>query len=207
MDEIPPHFLIAGVDEVGRGCLAGSVVAAAVILDPDKPITGLADSKKLTERKREQLSEIIQENALSWAIAEASVAEIDTLNILHATLLAMQRAVAGLHIQPDTVLVDGNQLPRLTMPALAIIKGDSKIPAISAASIIAKVYRDKLMVDYHQQYPNFSFHLHKSYGTKQHTLEIQEFGFLDIHRKTFNPVKTLISLSSNDVRLCKKSAV
>ncbi|MDD1609965.1 MAG: ribonuclease HII, partial [Methylococcaceae bacterium] len=167
MDEIPTHFLIAGVDEVGRGCLAGSVVAAAVILDPNKPIAGLADSKKLTERKREQLSKLIQEQALSWAIAEASVAEIDSLNILQATLLAMQRAIAGLHILPDTVLIDGNQLPHLTMPAHAIVKGDSKVQAISAASIIAKVYRDQLMVDYHHQYPNFSFHLHKSYGTTQ----------------------------------------
>jgi ribonuclease HII len=193
MDEIPEHFLIAGVDEVGRGCLAGSVVAAAVILNANNPIAGLADSKKLTERKREQLSKIIQEQALSWAIAEASVAEIDELNILQATLLAMQRAIAGLHIQPDTVLIDGNQLPRLTIPALAIIKGDSKVQAISAASIIAKVYRDQLMVDYHQQYPNFSFHLHKSYGTAQHLLEIRQFGFLEIHRKTFNPVKTLIT--------------
>jgi len=195
MDEIPPHFLIAGVDEVGRGCLAGSVVAAAVILDPNKPIAGLADSKKLTERKREQLSKLIQEQALSWAIAEASVAEIDSLNILQATLLAMQRAIAGLHILPDTVLIDGNQLPHLTMPAHAIVKGDSKVQAISAASIIAKVYRDQLMVDYHHQYPNFSFHLHKSYGTTQHLAEIQQFGFLEIHRKTFNPVKTLIMQS------------
>jgi len=194
MDEIPPHFLIAGVDEVGRGCLAGCVVAAAVILDASKPIAGLADSKKLTERKREQLSKIIQENALSWAIAEASVAEIDSLNILHATLLAMQRAVAGLHRQPDTVLFDGNRLPQLTMPAQAIVKGDSKVQAISAASILAKVYRDNLMVDYHHQYPDFSFHIHKSYGTKQHLAEIQQFGFLDIHRKSFNPVKMLISL-------------
>ncbi|OYV18188.1 MAG: ribonuclease HII, partial [Methylococcaceae bacterium NSP1-2] len=192
MDEIPTHFLIAGVDEVGRGCLAGSVVAAAVILDPNKPIAGLADSKKLTERKREQLSKLIQEQALSWAIAEASVAEIDSLNILQATLLAMQRAIAGLHILPDTVLIDGNQLPHLTMPAHAIVKGDSKVQAISAASIIAKVYRDQLMVDYHHQYPNFSFHLHKSYGTTQHLAEIQQFGFLEVHRKTFNPVKTLI---------------
>ncbi len=193
MDEIPPHFLIAGVDEVGRGSLAGSVVAAAVILDPSKPIAGLADSKKLTERKREYLSQIIQEQALSWSIAEASVTEIDQLNILQATMLAMQRAIAGLHISPDTVLIDGNQLPCLTIPALAIVKGDSKVPAISAASIIAKVYRDQLMVDYHQQYPDFSFHLHKSYGTKQHLVEIQQFGFLDIHRKSFNPVKTLIA--------------
>ena len=185
-------MLIAGVDEVGRGSLAGSVVAAAVILDPNKPIAGLADSKKLTERKRKQLSEIIQQQALSWAIAEASVAEIDDLNILQATLLAMQRAVAGLHIQPDEVLVDGNRLPYLPMPALAIVKGDSKIPAISAASIIAKVYRDNLMVEYHRLYPDFSFHLHKSYGTSQHLSEIQQFGFLEVHRKSFNPVKTLI---------------
>ena len=197
IDEIPEHFLIAGVDEVGRGCLAGSVVAAAVILDATKPIAGLADSKKLTERKREYLSQIIQEKALSWAIAEASVVEIDSLNILQATLIAMQRAVAGLQQQPDRVLVDGNRLPSLTMPAQAIIKGDSKIAAISAASIIAKVYRDKLMVDYHRQYPNFSFHLHKSYGTSQHLLEIQQFGFLEIHRKTFNPVKTLIALNGS----------
>ena len=195
IDEIPEHFLIAGVDEVGRGCLAGSVVAAAVILDATKPIAGLADSKKLTERKREYLSQIIQEKALSWAIAEASVVEIDSLNILQATLIAMQRAVAGLQQQPDRVLVDGNRLPSLTMPAQAIIKGDNKIAAISAASIIAKVYRDKLMVDYHRQYSNFSFHLHKSYGTSQHLLEIQQFGFLEIHRKTFNPVKTLIALN------------
>ncbi|MSP27080.1 MAG: ribonuclease HII [Methylococcales bacterium] len=194
MDEMPANFLIAGVDEVGRGCLAGSVVAAAVILDPSKPITGLADSKELTERKREQLSKIIQEQALSWAIAEASIIEIDSLNILQATLLAMQRAIEGLHITPDSVLIDGNQLPYLTIPAQTIVKGDSKIPAISAASIIAKVYRDQLMGDYHQQYPNFSFHLHKSYGTKQHLSEIEQFGFLDIHRKSFNPVKTLIAL-------------
>ncbi|MCX7067419.1 MAG: ribonuclease HII [Methylococcales bacterium] len=197
IDEVPEHFLIAGVDEVGRGCLAGSVVAAAVILDATKPIAGLADSKKLTERKREYLSQLIQEKALSWAIAEASVVEIDSLNILQATLIAMQRAVAGLQQQPDRVLVDGNRLPSLTMPAQAIIKGDSKIAAISAASIIAKVYRDKLMVDYHRQHPNFSFHRHKSYGTSQHLLEIQQFGFLEIHRKTFNPVKTLIALNAS----------
>jgi len=185
-------MLIAGVDEVGRGSLAGSVVAAAVILDPNKPIAGLADSKKLTEQKREQLSQIIQQQALSWSIAEASVAEIDELNILQATLLAMQRAVSGLHIQPDEVLVDGNRLPYLPMPTLAIVKGDSKIPAISAASIIAKVYRDNLMVEYHRLYPDFSFHLHKSYGTTQHLAEIQQFGFLEVHRKSFNPVKSLI---------------
>jgi ribonuclease HII len=186
------NLLIAGVDEVGRGCLAGAVVAAAVILDPNKPITGLVDSKKLSEKKREHLYQLIQERALSWAIAEASVMEIDQLNILQASLLAMQRAVEKLDQQPDKVLVDGNCLPRLIMPAEAIIKGDSTIAAISAASILAKVYRDKLMVEYHQLYPDFSFHIHKSYGTKQHLAEIQQFGVLDIHRKSFKPIKTLI---------------
>jgi ribonuclease HII len=188
-------MLIAGVDEVGRGCLAGSVVAAAVILNPEQPIAGLADSKKLTEYKREQLSKIIKQQALSWAIAEASVTEIDQLNILQASLLAMQRAIAALHIQPVQVLIDGNRLPNLTIPAEAIVKGDSKIPAISAASIIAKVYRDNLMVNYHQQYPNFSFHIHKSYGTAQHLAEIQQFGILEIHRKTFNPIKSMLKNS------------
>jgi ribonuclease HII len=185
-------MLIAGVDEVGRGCLAGSVVAAAVILNPELPIAGLADSKKLTEHKREQLNEIIKQQALSWAIAEASVTEIDQINILQATLLAMQRAIASLHIQPNHVLVDGNHLPNISIPAEAIIKGDSKIAAISAASIIAKVYRDNLMTDYHNQYPDFSFHIHKSYGTVQHLAEIQQFGVLEIHRKTFNPIKSII---------------
>ncbi len=196
MTETHETLLIAGVDEVGRGSLAGPVVVAAVILDLNNPIVGLADSKKLTERKRQELSQIIQQQALSWAIAEASVAEIDELNILQATLLAMQRAVAGLHIPPNKVLVDGNRLPHLTIPAEAIIKGDSKVPAISAASILAKVYRDNLMVDYHHLYPNFSFHLHKSYGTSQHLAEIQQFGYLEVHRKSFNPVKTLIMQTS-----------
>lgn len=186
---------IAGVDEVGRGSLAGPVVAAAVILDPDQPIAGLADSKKLTEKKRQQLAEIIQQQALCWTIAEASVAEIDQLNILHATLLAMQRAVEAMQITPDNVLVDGNRLPKLAIPAQAIIKGDSTIPAISAASILAKVYRDSLMVDYHRLYPDFAFHLHKSYGTAQHIAEIERYGFLDVHRKSFNPVKTMIMQS------------
>jgi ribonuclease HII len=186
-------MLIAGVDEVGRGCLAGSVVAAAVILNPEQPVAGLADSKKLTEHKREQINDIIKRQALSWAIAEASIVEIDQLNILQASLLAMQRAIAALHIQPDYVLVDGNRLPNLTIPAEAIVKGDSKIPAISAASIIAKVYRDNLMVDYHKQFPDFSFHIHKSYGTTQHLAEIRQFGVLEIHRKTFKPIKELLA--------------
>jgi len=195
--DIPAYYRIAGVDEVGRGPLAGPVVAAAVILDPKNPIVGLADSKKLTETKRDNLCTIIKEKALSWAIAEASVAEIDELNILQATLLAMQRAIYALTIRPDYVLIDGNRLPELSIPAQAIVKGDSKIQAISAASIVAKVERDKMMVDYHKQYPDFSFHLHKAYGTPLHLSEIEQFGFLTVHRKSFNPVKTLIKQQSN----------
>ncbi|MFI3154709.1 MAG: ribonuclease HII [Methylococcaceae bacterium] len=185
-------FMVAGVDEAGRGPLAGPVFAAAVVLDPMRPIAGLADSKILSASKRDSLYLIIKEAALSWSIAEASVEEIDRLNILQATLLAMQRAVNGLHILPDQVLVDGNRLPDLSMPAQAIVKGDSKVQAISAASILAKVERDKLMVDYHQRYPEFSFHVHKGYGTKQHLAEIGQCGFLDVHRRTFNPVKTML---------------
>ncbi|WP_262964425.1 ribonuclease HII [Methylobacter psychrophilus] len=190
--QIPPGFLVAGVDEAGRGPLAGPVVAAAVILDPLKYIDGLADSKVLSERKRDSLFEIIKTDALSWSVAIASVEEIDELNILQATLLAMQRAVNGLSIVPDQVLVDGNCLPKLLIPAQAIIKGDSKVKAISAASILAKVERDKIMVDYYKKYPDYSFHLHKGYGTKQHLKELEQFGFLSIHRKTFNPVRTMI---------------
>ncbi len=192
LTKIPANFIVAGVDEAGRGPLAGPVFAAAVVLNPMRPIAGLADSKVLSESKRDNLYLTIKDAALSWSIAEASVEEIDRLNILQATLLAMQRAVHGLHIQPDQVLVDGNRLPDLSMPARAIVKGDSKVQAISAASILAKVERDKLMVDYHQRYPEFSFHLHKGYGTKQHLAEIGQCGFLDVHRKTFNPVKSLL---------------
>lgn len=184
----PEKPWIAGVDEAGRGPLAGPVFAAAVILNPLKPISGLADSKTLSERKREALYEAIIESAFSYSVAEASVEEIDRLNILQATLLAMQRAVVGLTYAPDEVLVDGNRLPKLTMPAQAIIKGDSKIQAISAASILAKVTRDRLLVDYHTRYPDFSFHLHKGYGTKQHLSEIQQFGCLPVHRKSFAPI-------------------
>jgi ribonuclease HII len=186
------YVLVAGVDEAGRGPLAGPVVAAAVILDPLRPIDGLADSKILSERKRDSLFEIIKTVALSWSVGVASVEEIDEINILQATLLAMQRAVHGLTIQPDEVLIDGNRLPDLLIPALAIVKGDSKVKAISAASIVAKVLRDRMMVDYHKKYPDFSFHLHKGYGTQQHLTEIEQFGILPIHRKTFNPVRTMI---------------
>ncbi len=187
------NFLVAGVDEAGRGPLAGPVFAAAVILDPLRPIDGLADSKILSERKRDSLFEIIKTVVLSWSVGVASVEEIDEFNILQATLLAMQRAVNGLAIQPEKVLIDGNRVPSLLIPAQAIIKGDSKVKAISAASILAKVERDRIMVDYHKKYPDFSFHLHKGYGTQQHLAEIEQFGILPIHRKTFNPVKTMLS--------------
>lgn len=190
--KVSQGLVVAGVDEAGRGPLAGPVFAAAVILDPIRPIAGLADSKTLSESKRDSLYLVIKEAALSWSIAEASVEEIDELNILQATLLAMQRAVNGLNIQPDEVLVDGNCLPKLSMPAQAIVKGDSKVQAISAASILAKVERDKLMGGYGERYPDFSFHLHKGYGTKQHLAEIERFGFVDVHRKTFNPVKSML---------------
>jgi len=186
-------ILTAGVDEAGRGPLAGPVVAAAVILDPGKPIPGLADSKTLSENKRNHLYELIKETSLSWSIAEASVEEIDHLNILQATLLAMQRAIEQLPIAAACALVDGNRVPKLTIPVKAIIKGDSKVNAISAASILAKVERDKIMDQYHQRYPEFSFHLHKGYGTKQHLDEIERFGILDLHRKSFKPVKNKLA--------------
>ena len=185
-------FFFAGVDESGRGPLAGPVVAAAVILDPKRQIEGLADSKILSEPKRGSLALLIKADALCWSVGIASVKEIDELNILQATLLAMQRAIKGLVIQPDEALIDGNCVPKLLMPAQAIVKGDSKVKVISAASIIAKVERAKILVDYHKQFPNYSFHLHKGYGTKQHLNEVGRFGFLPIHRKTFNPLKTLL---------------
>jgi ribonuclease HII len=181
---------VAGVDEAGRGPLAGPVVAAAVILNPNNPIEGLADSKKLPESERNRLAVLIKQHALAYSVAQASVAEIDHINILQATLLAMERAVSGLSLLPDLILVDGNRLPKLAVSALAIVKGDSKVAAISAASILAKVTRDAMMVEYHQQYPDFSFHIHKGYGTQQHLAELAQFGCLDIHRRSFNPVKT-----------------
>ena len=184
--------LTAGVDEVGRGPLAGPVVAAAVILDPARPIEGLADSKKLTEKKREALYPLIKEHAISYAVAESSVEEIDEINILQASLLAMKRAIEALHIKPEHVLVDGNKAPDVTISVDTIVKGDTKVASISAASILAKVDRDRLMVDYHRQYPDFSFHKHKAYGSKQHMLELNEHGPLPVHRKTFAPVRKLL---------------
>ena len=163
-----------------------------MILDPARPIEGLADSKTISERKRNSLFQLITDHALSWFIAEASVEEIDAINILQATLLAMQRAVSGLAIRPAQIWVDGTHLPNCGIPGQAIIKGDSKVQAISAASILAKVHRDRLMCSYQQQFPEFSFHIHKGYGTRLHLAEIAQFGILNVHRRSFNPVKKML---------------
>jgi ribonuclease HII len=181
-----------GCDEAGRGAGAAEVYAGAVILDPQRPIVGLADSKKLTARRREALSDEIKQKALSWCIATASLEEIEKINILHASMLAMKRAVEGLHVRPGKVLVDGNHLPRLEMPAEAIIKGDDKVPAISAASILAKVARDRAMVEYDQQYPEYGFSVHKGYFTKVHMQALRQFGPCPIHRKTYGPIRELL---------------
>ena len=180
--------LVAGVDEAGRGPLAGPVVAAAVILDDLKPIAGLNDSKKLTEKRREKLYDEILAKALCCSIAEASVQEIDTLNILQATLLAMRRAVDGLRLKPVKVLVDGNRLPVLEVRAEAIVQGDALVPAISAASILAKVHRDRLCAQLHAQYPQYGFDRHKGYGTAEHLLALTEHGPSPWHRTSFAPV-------------------
>lgn len=185
---------IAGVDEVGRGPLVGAVVTAAVILDPNNPIEGLADSKKLSEKKRLALAEEIKAKALSWSLGRAEPAEIDAVNILNATMLAMQRAVAGLHIQPDFVLVDGNRIPQLSMPAQAIVKGDSLVAEISAASILAKVARDQEMDELDQRYPNYGFAQHKGYPTKLHFEKLAELGATPYHRKSFAPVRKVLNL-------------
>jgi len=184
--------LIAGVDEAGRGPLAGPVVAAAVILDDLNPIAGLADSKKLTALKRERLYDEIRAKALCCSIAEATVEEIDELNILQATLLAMRRAVEGLRLKPNKVLVDGNRLPVLDVLAEAIVKGDSKVPAISAASILAKVHRDRWCQELHAQYPQYGFDGHKGYGTAAHLQALQEHGATPWHRKSFAPVAEVL---------------
>jgi ribonuclease HII len=184
--------LIAGVDEAGRGPLAGPVVAAAVILDDLNPIVGLADSKKLTALKRERLYDEIRAKALCCSIAEASVEEIDEINILQATLLAMKRAVEGLRLKPTKVLVDGNRLPVLDVLAEAIVKGDSKVQAISAASILAKVHRDRWCQDLHAQYPHYGFDGHKGYGTAAHLQALREHGATPWHRKSFAPVAEVL---------------
>ncbi len=186
--------MICGVDEVGRGPLAGAVVTAAVILDPNKPILGLADSKKLSAKKREKLSAEIIEKAIAYSFGRAEVAEIDKINILQATLVAMQRAVCGLKIVPDHALIDGNKIPQdLPCSAEAIIGGDGLEDCISAASIIAKVHRDQEMQDLALVYPQYGFEKHKGYGTKQHLQALQQFGATPIHRHSFKPVQHVLN--------------
>lgn len=187
-----PGGLMAGVDEAGRGPLAGPVVAAAVILDELHPIAGLADSKKLTPARRERLYDEIRAKALCCSIAEASVEEIDQINILQATMLAMRRAVAGLRLIPQKVLVDGNRLPRLEVLAEAVVGGDALVPAISAASILAKVHRDRWCVSFHGEYPQYGFDGHKGYGTAAHLAALQLHGACPQHRRSFAPVRMVL---------------
>lgn len=186
------RVMLAGVDEAGRGPLAGDVYAAAVILDLENPIAGLTDSKKLSEARREALAVLIRERALAWSIATATVDEIDEINILQATMLAMQRAVAQLSITPDEVIVDGNRLPILSVPARAIIKGDLTEPAISAASILAKTARDASLATLHSQYPQYGFDQHKGYGTALHLERLRTHGPCPAHRQSFAPVRACL---------------
>ncbi|MEO6697977.1 MAG: ribonuclease HII [Paraperlucidibaca sp.] len=187
---------VAGVDEVGRGPLVGAVVTAAVILDPQKPIAGLADSKKLTAARREALAKIIERDALSWSLGRAEPEEIDQLNILQATMLAMQRAVAALHVRPDHVLIDGNRCPVLPMSAEAIVKGDSSVAEISAASILAKVARDAEMAILHAAHPGYGFDRHKGYPTPAHLAALTALGPLPQHRRSFAPVRLSLLMSA-----------
>lgn len=184
--------MICGTDEAGRGPIAGPVVAAAVILDPQRPIEGINDSKKLSEKKRQALSEEIKAKALYWAIAQCDADEIDAINILQASLLAMQRAVEALPIAPEKVLVDGNKLPKLQVPAEAVIGGDALHACIGAASILAKVERDRQMLAWHEQYPVYDFAKHKAYPTPAHLALIQEHGVCPIHRRSFKPVRRVL---------------
>lgn len=188
----PNAGLIAGVDEVGRGPLVGAVVTAAVILDPANPIQGLADSKKLSEKRRLALYDEIVEKALSWSLGRAEPEEIDQINILHATMLAMQRAVAGLHITPEFVLIDGNRCPALAMPSQAVVKGDSLVREISAASIIAKVTRDREMAELDLLYPEYGFAQHKGYPTALHMEKLTQHGATPHHRRSFAPVRNAL---------------
>ncbi|KGJ91061.1 ribonuclease HII [Thalassotalea sp. ND16A] len=189
----PQANFIAGVDEVGRGPLVGAVVTAAVILDPNNPIIGLTDSKKLSEKKRQALSIEIKEKALAWCLGRSEPEEIDQINILQATMVAMQRAVAGLNVPADYVLVDGNRCPDFGLPCQSVVKGDLKVAEISAASIIAKVARDDEMIALHKLHPEYGFANHKGYPTKLHLEKINEFGVLDCYRKSFKPVAKIIN--------------
>ncbi|MCG7585204.1 ribonuclease HII [Photobacterium sp. OFAV2-7] len=192
--EYPQANLIAGVDEVGRGPLVGAVVTAAVILDPNNPIEGLTDSKKLSEKKRNLLFDEIKEKALAWSLGRCEPEEIDQLNILQATMVAMQRAVAGLTTQPDYVLVDGNKVPELPMAAQPVVKGDLRVAEISAASILAKVTRDREMEALDAQYPDYGFAKHKGYPTKAHFEALEKLGAIEQHRKSFKPVKRILGI-------------
>ncbi|ACT07973.1 Ribonuclease H [Dickeya chrysanthemi Ech1591] len=191
----PPARCIAGVDEVGRGPLVGAVVTAAVILDPNRPIVGLADSKTLSEKRRLALYDEIREKALAWSLGRAEPEEIDTLNILHATMLAMQRAVAALPVTPDFVLIDGNRCPALPMPSQAVVKGDSRVAEISAASILAKVTRDREMEVLDRQFPEYGFAQHKGYPTAYHLEKLATLGATLHHRRSFAPVKRALGLA------------
>lgn len=187
-----PHALVCGVDEAGRGPLAGPVVAAAVILDPARPIVGLADSKQLSERRRDELAQVIRSQARAWAVASASVDEIDTLNILRASLLAMSRAVMELKIAPELALVDGAHTPALNCPVRAVVRGDVTVPEISAASILAKVARDAEMLELHQRHPQYGFDRHKGYPTAAHLAALRAHGASFVHRRSFGPVRAVI---------------
>ena len=188
---------VAGVDEVGRGPLVGDVVTAAVILDPARPIVGLADSKKLSEKKRLALYDEIRDKALAYAIGRCSPAEIDRLNILHATMLSMQRAVAGLSVRPGFVLVDGNRVPDFAIAAQAVVKGDALVAEISAASILAKVTRDREMAELDARFPDYGFARHKGYPTAEHLARLQQFGVTEYHRRSFRPVREALGLGES----------
>ncbi|NOH81196.1 ribonuclease HII [Vibrio sp. RE86] len=198
--ELPPfeypqgYHRVAGIDEVGRGPLVGDVVTAAVILDPNNPIEGLNDSKKLSEKKRLALLPEIKEKALAWSVGRCSPSEIDELNILQATMVAMQRAIAGLKVQPDLALIDGNRCPELSMDSQAVVKGDLRVAEISAASIIAKVVRDQEMEELDKVHPEFGFAKHKGYPTKAHFEAIEKHGVIEEHRKSFKPVKRALGI-------------
>jgi len=186
--------IVCGVDEAGRGPLAGPVFAAAVILDPSRPIDGLRDSKKLTEARREELAPLIRANALAWAVAKCSEAEIDRINILEASMLAMKRAVYALQTAPTLALIDGNRIPRMRVRAIAIVEGDDKVHAISAASILAKTARDAALVKLHKKYPHYGFDQHKGYGTELHLERLRQHGPCPVHRRSFAPVRELLGM-------------
>ncbi|WP_299727430.1 ribonuclease HII [uncultured Endozoicomonas sp.] len=192
--EEEPGLIIAGVDEVGRGPLCGPVITAAVVLDPARPIPGLNDSKKLSEKKRDELFDLICRDALSWSLGRAEVAEIDELNILHATMLAMQRAVEGLSVTPDLAYIDGNRCPKLACRAEAVVKGDSRVAEIAAASIVAKVTRDREMAVLDKEWPGYGIAGHKGYPTKVHMDALKKLGATPIHRRSFKPVREALVL-------------